>query len=96
MTKVEEALYQTKNKSRQDPLNFPIRLTNKLAHLNSLTQMGDNDFPPTDAAIAVRDELTDLIDAELKIWKEVKTKMLPKLNQMIRDRALDVIILDKK
>ena len=96
MTKVEEALYQTKNKSRQDPLNFPIRLTNKLAHLNSLTQMGDNDYPPTAAAISVRDELNGLIDEELNVWEEVKSKMLPKLNQMIRDKALDVIILEKE
>lgn len=96
MTKVEEALYQTKNKSGQDPLNFPIRLTNKLAHLNSLTQMGNNDFPPTAAAISVRDELNGLIDVELNAWDNVKTTMLPKLNQMIRDKALDVIILDKE
>ena len=33
MTTVEEALYQTKNRSGQDPLNFPIRLNNKLAAL---------------------------------------------------------------
>jgi len=33
---IEKALYQTKNRSGQDPLNFPIRLTNKLGHLNSL------------------------------------------------------------
>jgi len=96
MTKVEEALYQTKNRSGQDPLNFPIRLTNKLAHLNSLTQMGNNDFPPTAAALAVRDELNGLIDVELDKWKEIKTVMLPNLNQMIRDKVLDVIILDKK
>jgi len=96
MTKVEEALYQTKNRSGQDPLNFPIRLTNKLAHLNSLTQMGNNDFPPTKAALAVRDELNGLIDVELDQWKEIKTVMLPKLNQMIRDKVLDVIILDEK
>jgi len=42
---IEEALYQTKNKSAQDPLNFPIRLTNKLGHLNALVSMGD--FAPT-------------------------------------------------
>lgn len=96
MTKVEEALYQTKNKSRQDPLNFPIRLTNKLAHLNSLTQMGTNDFPPTAAAIAVRNELNGLIDEELSDWENVKNTMLPELNKMIREKALDIIILDKK
>ena len=33
MTAVEEALYQTKNQSNQDPLNYPIRLNNKLAAL---------------------------------------------------------------
>gem|GEM_PF-1883199 len=92
MTKVEKELYQTKNKSRQDPLNFPIRLTNKLAHLNALTQMGTTDYPPTDAAIAVRDELVGLIDAELSQWKEVKSSMLPKLNQMIRDEAVYTLL----
>jgi len=30
ITAIEEALYQTKNESRQDPLNYPIRLNNKL------------------------------------------------------------------
>ncbi|MDF1697269.1 MAG: glycosyl hydrolase [Saprospiraceae bacterium] len=96
MTKIEEALYQTKNRSGQDPLNFPIRLTNKLAHLNSLTQMGTNDFPPTAGAIAVRNELNSLIDDELNDWNSVKTTMLPKLNDMIRQKALDIIILDTK
>ncbi|HRI29017.1 MAG TPA: hypothetical protein PK715_13235, partial [Chitinophagales bacterium] len=44
MTTVEETLYQTKNRSGQDPLNFPIRLNNKLAHLNALIYA---DYPPT-------------------------------------------------
>jgi len=94
MTLVEEALYQTKNRSGQDPLNFPIRLTNKLAHLNSLTQMGTNDYPPTSAAIAVRDELVGAIDNHLINWVEVKNKMIPAFNQLVKEKALDVIILD--
>ena len=44
-SEIEKALYQTQNKSNQDPLNFPIKLTNKLGHLNSL--VGIDDFPPT-------------------------------------------------
>ncbi|NNK89938.1 MAG: glycosyl hydrolase, partial [Saprospiraceae bacterium] len=95
MTKVEKALYQTQNKSGQDPLNFPIRLTNKLAHLNSLSQMGNTDFPPTDAALKVKEEIAELIDVELEEWTIIKTKMLPDLNKMIRDKALDVIILEE-
>jgi hypothetical protein len=33
---IEETLYQTKNQSSQDPLNFPIRLNNKLAALGGV------------------------------------------------------------
>jgi len=55
-SEIEKALYQTQNKSNQDPLNFPIRLTNKLGHLNRLVTI--NDFPPTDQDEAVRIELT--------------------------------------
>ncbi|MBC7884537.1 MAG: glycosyl hydrolase [Saprospiraceae bacterium] len=90
---VEKNLYQTQNKSGQDPLNFPIRLTNKLAHLNSLMSMGDNDFGPTASMIQVKDELASLIDKELKAWYHVKDHMLVELNSKIKEKALDVIIL---
>ena len=40
MSTIEETLYQTQNESRQDPLNFPIRLNNKLGHLGSLSGFG--------------------------------------------------------
>ena len=46
MTAVEEALYQTKNRSGQDPLNFPIRLNNKLADL--VGQVVAGNYAPTD------------------------------------------------
>ncbi len=92
-TSVEQNLYQTKNKSGQDPLNFPIKLTNKLAHLNSLVSMGINDFPPTRSMLEVRDELNGMIDSQLKIWYDVKTNMLKELNTMIKRKEMDVIIL---
>ncbi len=63
-SEIEKALYQTQNKSGQDPLNFPIKLTNKLGHLNSL--VGMDDFPPTQQDIEVKDELTTQINLELK------------------------------
>lgn len=49
---IEKALYQTKNRSGQDPLNFPIRLNNKLGHLSSL--MGIGNHAPTKGAIDVK------------------------------------------
>jgi photosystem II stability/assembly factor-like uncharacterized protein len=94
MGKIEKSLYQTKNQSRQDPLNFPIRLTNKLAHLNSLTRRGS--FAPTKQAIQVKDELTKGIDENLAKFQEIKQKDIPELNQMVKDKALDLIRLEDK
>ena len=41
---VEENVYQVKNQSGQDPLNFPIRVNNRLANLLSMSERGDG--PP--------------------------------------------------
>ncbi|MEM6769614.1 MAG: glycosyl hydrolase [Bacteroidota bacterium] len=93
LTEVEEALYQTKNRSRQDPLNFPIRLTNKLAHLNSL--MGIGTYKPTAAAYAVKQEIGDLIDAELTVYRTILAEMIPAYNKMILDEGVRVIAVPK-
>ena len=94
MMVIEEALYQTKNQSSQDPLNFPIKLTNKLAHLNSITRGGD--YPPTDQAIGVKDELVTEIDKYLADLETIKKVEIPKFNQAIREREIDAIILKEK
>jgi photosystem II stability/assembly factor-like uncharacterized protein len=89
MSKVEKRLYQTQNQSNQDPLNFPIKLTNKLAHIASLTSMGN--FAPTAQAQKLKKELEAEIDLELKDFYMVRDEMLPKLNQLIREKEVDVI-----
>lgn len=89
LTAVEETLYQTKNRSGQDPLNYPIRLTNKLAHLNSLTGIGT--YKPTAAAYTVKEELTGLIDAEIDKYKRIVAERVPEYNRMILDREVKVI-----
>jgi len=55
LASVEEALYQTKNQSSQDPLNYPIRLNNKLAALAGVVQSAD--AAPTDQSYQVYNEL---------------------------------------
>ena len=89
MTSVEEALYQTKNRSAQDPLNFPVRLNDKLANLMGLNVMGD--FPPTQQSLAVRTYLFDLADKQLFRWQVLKEKDLPRLNTLVRDAKIDII-----
>jgi len=89
LTDVEKNLYQTQNQSRQDPLNFPIKLTNKLAHLNSLTSMSD--YAPTSQSIALKAELESLIDTELSKYVEVTNTLIPELNKMIKMSQIDAI-----
>jgi photosystem II stability/assembly factor-like uncharacterized protein len=67
---IEKELYQTQNRSGQDPLNYPIRLNNKLAHLNSI--VGTGEFRPTDGAEEVRVEITRQIDIQLTKFREIE------------------------
>jgi photosystem II stability/assembly factor-like uncharacterized protein len=92
LTKHENNLYQTKSKSAQDPLNYPIKLNNKLAHLNSLSSIGD--YRPTDQSVEFKDEVTALIDVELKAIYEIFEKDISALNAMIRKNSIDFISLD--
>ncbi len=89
LTAIEETLYQTKNRSGQDPLNYPIRLTNKLAHLNSLTGLGT--YKPTASAYAVKGELTGQIDTEIEKYNRIIAEEVPKYNRMILEREVEVI-----
>ena len=92
MKVIEETLYQTKSKSNQDPLNFPIRLNNKLAHLNSLTRIGS--YAPTEQAINFKNEITEEIDNQLsKLFDLFKIKVKV-LNQKVKDSQIDLIQLD--
>lgn len=90
MTKVETELYQTKNRSNQDPLNFPIKLTNKLGSLAALT---GGDYPPTEQAIAVQKELSAEIDNWLRDFNAVKNEKLPAFNKLVREKGVDIIRL---
>lgn len=92
MTKIEETLYQTKSKSGQDPLNYPIRLNNKLAHLNSLTRIGN--YAPTQQAIDFKNEITKEIDVELAKLNALFTNGVKELNQKVKESDIDLIQLD--
>ncbi len=92
ITLIEEKLYQTKNRSGQDPLNFPIRLNNKLAHLTSVASVGN--FKPTDQMYNVRDELIGLINKELKMWEDIKENDLVKINSTILENNIQLITIN--
>ena len=90
---VEKALYQTKNRSGQDPLNFPIRLTNKLAHLNSLVSMGD--FGPTDQDVAVKNELTTEIMTQLEVFDKLISDEVQQFNKEFNTLNLNYLFVEE-
>jgi photosystem II stability/assembly factor-like uncharacterized protein len=74
LSTIEEELYQVRNRSNQDPLNFPIKLNNQIAALMRVIETGD--AKPTDQSYVVYKELTerlqklkDRLDATMKASK---------------------------
>ena len=92
ITKIEKTLYQTKNRSGQDPLNFPIKLNNKLAHLASIASAGN--YKPTNQMYGVRDKLIQKIDIELNLWNNIKENKLEKINTAIKESNIQLISIN--
>jgi photosystem II stability/assembly factor-like uncharacterized protein len=92
MKEIEEALYQTKNRSGQDPLNYPIRLNNKLGHLNSLMGMGDN--RPTESAIEFRKEVTARINKQLDALNLILDEKVEDFNELVKAKEVKAVKLD--
>ncbi len=93
ITTVEEALYQVKNQSGQDPLNFPIKLNNRLASLRRSIESGD--AKPTDGAYKVYKELSAELEEHLADLNSVLEKDLPKVNAILESSGVDQIEVSK-
>jgi photosystem II stability/assembly factor-like uncharacterized protein len=91
LTTIEETLYQTKNQSNQDPLNYPIRLNNKLAALGGV--VGSAEAAPTAQSYAVFDEVVTAIDAELQKLSQIIRTDVPAFNQLVRDQNIPAVVV---
>jgi len=79
---VEEEVYNTRLRSGQDPLNFPIRLNNKIAALQGVVESSDN--KPTDQTYLVFKELSGKLDAQLQRLQQSLKTDLPRLNAALK------------
>ena len=85
LSEIEEALYQVRNQSGQDPLNFPIKLNNRLASLRRSLENGD--ARPTDGVYKVFAELSTELELHLANLNKVLKNDLTKVKRLIEDNT---------
>lgn len=86
LTYRENEVYQTRNQSGQDPLNYPIKLNNKIAALSGV--VGAGEYRPTDQSRQAFTRLSRELDAELAALKKTMDTNLPALNAILRAAGL--------
>jgi len=91
ITAVEEEVYQVRNRSGQDPLNFPIKLNNKLAALDA--SIGRGDGKPTAGSYEVFKLLSDLLAVQKQRLDATLKTDLPVVNKQLADRHLDALVV---
>ncbi len=93
LTAIEELLHQTKAKSGQDVLNYPIRLDDKLSGVFDMANSGN--MAPPQQARTVFSELAIQVDAALAQLQIVLGEGLQSFNKMIVEQRLPVIIAEQ-
>ena len=86
---VEEDVYQVRNQSGQDPLNFPIKTNNRLASLLRVVQAGDG--RPTGNVEPIFNDLQAELKAETDRLQRALTTYLPRFNQLAQRLGLEPI-----
>ncbi|HEY6899928.1 MAG TPA: hypothetical protein VI233_04770, partial [Puia sp.] len=94
LTAIEEALYQTKSKSGQDMLNFPIRLNDKLSGVYGYASGGN--AVPNRQAREVFASLSERTDVQLNRLKKIIDTGIPELNRLAYQQQVPVISVKKE
>jgi len=90
---VEEAIYQVRNQSGQDPLNFPIKINNRLGTLLQTVSTGDG--KPIGAALPIFNDLSGELKVETDRLAKVLADDLTKLNAELKRLGLPEVTLQK-
>lgn len=72
--------------SNQDPLNFPIKINNRLASLLRVAETGDG--RPTSNVAAIFNDITLELKAQTDKLQQALTRDLPRFNQMAQKLGL--------
>ena len=90
LSAIEEDLYQVRNQSGQDPLNFPIKLNNRFASLRRSVETGD--ARPTEGAYQVFKELSAELEQHQQRLNSALETELPLINKLLAVAGLSEIL----
>jgi photosystem II stability/assembly factor-like uncharacterized protein len=91
MTEIEEVLIQTKAKSGQDVLNFPVRLNNHFAALGGV--VGSADTAPTQQSYEVFDMLSKQLNEQMAKWQDIVSTDVPAYNNLVKQQEVPALKL---
>jgi len=82
ISELEAKIYQVKNQSGQDPLNYPIRVNNQIAALAGV--VGSTEARPTKQSYVVFDTLTRELEVYLVNLRQAWKDMLPPIDEILK------------
>ncbi|MEJ2163643.1 MAG: glycosyl hydrolase, partial [Robiginitalea sp.] len=86
---IENNIHMTKNQSRQDPLNYGIRINNRLAFLMADSQRGD--YPPTDQAREFLSEVSAELQTELQSLERLARSEVGAINDLVKSAGVPLL-----
>ena len=89
MDVIENNIHMTKNQSRQDPLNYGIRINNRLAFLMADSQRGD--YPPTNQSMEFFLEITQKLNTEIDALNRLMEEYVTKINDQVSENKIQMI-----
>lgn len=90
---VSDSLYQSQSHAGEDPLNYPIRLNNRIGALMGVVSSAQG--RPTKQSYDVYDVLSNLIDIQLGEMKDAMP-LLDKVNAILKEAGLDPVVAEAK
>ena len=90
LSKVEGEIYQVKNQSSQDPLNYPIKLNNRISALAGV--VAGTEARPTDQSYSVFNTLAMKLDVQTIAMQSTLKELLPQVNSVLSRAGLPVIV----
>ena len=92
ISEIENNIHMTKNQSRQDPLNYGIRINNRIAFLLADSQRGD--YPPTDQSKEFFIQIKEELDTEILKLDALIDKHSQKIENYLEENKIELISLN--